>query len=79
MTSTDTASRICHHRTVKVGRILEAIRRLQHDDGYRLAVEAGDEAAAKRMIVKTAGVNVPSVDTWAIVADLLERDGRYVS
>lgn len=80
MTTTETASRICHHRTIKVGRLLAAIRRLQQGFAeYDRLVAAGDEQAVRALIVATAGVRIPSAETWQMVAELVARDGRYVA
>lgn len=80
MTSTAAANRICRYRTRKVVAILAAIRQLQqHSDEYAQLVATGDSAGAQRLITTTAGVNTPSPETWAMVTDLVEREGVYVA
>jgi hypothetical protein len=80
MTSAATADRICKYRTAKVVAILAAIRRLEHDsDTYAQLVETGDTDGVRQLIVATAGVNKPSEDTWAMVTELVRRNGTYAA
>lgn len=80
MTSTATANRICRHRTRKVVAILAAIRHLQADsDEYARLIETGDIRGAQRLITTTAHVNTPSVETWKMVTNMIDREGRYVA